>query len=69
MINKRPKIYLVDDHKSFTFLTKHVVNKYFDSNCDIEIHEDPEDALELVITNPKGLDYLFLDLAMPKLNG
>tara|TARA_B110000211_G_C14027335_1_gene530509 strand:+ start:714 stop:1139 length:426 start_codon:yes stop_codon:yes gene_type:complete len=69
MTNDRPKIYLVDDHKSFTVLTKHVVNNYFESECDIDIYEDSEIALNKIISNPNGLDYLFLDLAMPKLNG
>lgn len=69
MSGEKPIIYLVDDHKSFTYLTKHVVNHYHNSICEIFEFSDSREALNAVLENPNKPDFLFLDLSMPKLDG
>lgn len=69
MTNSKPTIYLVDDHKSFTYLTKHVVNHYHNSLCDIYSFTSAKEALKTIIEAPNKLDYLFLDLSMPEIDG
>lgn len=69
MSGAKPIIYLVDDHKSFTYLTKHVVNHYHNSVCEIYEFSDSKEALEAILKEPNKPDFLFLDLYMPKLDG
>lgn len=67
MTTTEPKIYLIDDHKSFTFLTKHVVNNYFKEACEISVFTNALEGLENIIKEQP--DYIFLDLAMPEMDG
>lgn len=65
----KPIIYLIDDHKSFTIATKHIVNHYHNSFCEVFAFSDAELALETLLANPSKPDYVFLDLSMPKIDG
>ena len=69
MNGNKPIIYLIDDHKSFTYLTKHVVNHYHNSICEIYEFSDSKEALKTILEDPNKPDYIFLDLAMPKMDG
>ncbi len=69
MSGEKPVIYLIDDHKSFTYLTKHVVNHYHNSICEIFEFSNAETALNEIFKDPGKPDYIFLDLAMPEMDG
>lgn len=69
MSGKKPIIYLIDDHKSFTYSTKHVVNHYHHSLCEVFEFSSSKQALEELLSNPDKPDYIFLDLIMPELSG
>lgn len=69
MTNQKPIIYLIDDHKEFTYLTKHVVDHYHNSACEVFEYSDPELAMEVILADPNKPDYVFLDIAMPKMDG
>lgn len=69
MTNRKPTIYLVDDHKSFIYLTKHVVDHYHNSYCEVFEYSDAELAMEVILAEPNKPDYVFLDLSMPKIDG
>lgn len=69
MNGAKPIIYLIDDHKSFTYLTKHVVNHYHHSICEVYEFSSSKAALAAILENPNKPDYIFLDLSMPELSG
>lgn len=69
MNSSKPIIYLIDDHKSFTIATKHVVNHYYNSICEVFDYSDAELALEVLLADPNKPDYVFLDLSMPQIDG
>lgn len=69
MNGNKPIIYLIDDHKSFTYLTKHVVNHYHHSSCEVFEFSSSKAGLAAILDNPNKPDYIFLDLAMPELSG
>lgn len=69
MSGEKPVIYIIDDHKSFTYSAKHVVNHYHHSICEVFEYTNPKQALEELVKDPLKPDYIFLDLIMPEMSG
>jgi CheY-like chemotaxis protein len=67
-MEKKYTVLIIDDDKSTNYLNKKILSLAFPNLCVIDFF-DPELALDYTIQNYTSIDFMLLDINMPKLNG